>query len=414
MQQVLEQPKNIFGFPVVNEDDRLFEKTASFFCPHPQSAKKEETSFSTVVTDETKENSAPATPEKSKRVKICKISSKASTTIKNIGAFTNLRDTFEKSNKLPIIIKSNDTNTVRQIQDIRNVLPRVFFSQRSQRPSRSVNESNSEVKYDAKDLIFTTDVSFENENTLNMTFNDRFNEAPTETLLDQKLSPKNFVIRSSSNKNKLQISKFNKIGTFNPFFNSHNLAPSVPELPETEPNKLQQKISQKIKPRYLTLEGDADTSKKSIQSILSQIPQSFAFEEHIQRKLGTLSHLIPNTTTHASSILPERVVPSTTKASKELKNFRPVFAPKRDLSSIKNRAESQQPNINMLTSLDLNSFISPKGNARTSVVKERYPVSEILDTQSNRTLSKRPSSRFKPQEDLLEKLFNPSTQKNKN
>jgi len=46
---------------VVNEDDRLFEKTANFFCP---SAKKEETSFSTVVTDETKENSAPVTPEK--------------------------------------------------------------------------------------------------------------------------------------------------------------------------------------------------------------------------------------------------------------------------------------------------------------------------------------------------------------
>jgi len=366
-----------------------------------------------VITDETKENSAPATPEKNKRVKICKISSKTSTTIKNIGAFTNLRDTFEKSNKLPLIIKSNDTNTVRHIQDIRNILPRVFFSQRSQRPSRSVNESSSEVKYDAKDLIFTTDVSFENENTLNMTFNGRLNEAQTENFLDQKLSPKNFVIRSSSNRNKLQISKFNKIGTFNPLSNSHNLAPSPQKLPETEPNKLQQKIATKIKPRYLTIEGDADISKKSIQSILSQIPQSFAFEEHIQKKLGTLSHL-NYTTTNATSVLPEKIFPSTTKVAKELKNFRPVLAPKRDLNSIKNRAESQQTNINMLTSLDLNSFISPKGNARASVAKERYPVSEILDTQSNRTLSKRPSSRFKPQEDLLDKLFNPSNQKNKN
>jgi len=48
---------------VANEDDRLFEKTANFFCPCPTD-KKEETSFSTVVTDETKENSAPVTPEK--------------------------------------------------------------------------------------------------------------------------------------------------------------------------------------------------------------------------------------------------------------------------------------------------------------------------------------------------------------
>lgn len=310
-----------------------------------------------------------------------------------------------KSNKLPLIIKSNDANTVRQIQDIRNILPRVFFSQRSQRPSRSVNESNSEVRYDAKDLIFTTDVSFENENTLNMTFS-RTNEASclqTDTL-DQKLSPKNFVIKSSSNRNKIPISKFNKIGTFNPLFNSHNLAPSSQKLSETRPNNLQQKVAQKIKPRYLTLEGDADITKKSIQSILSQIPQTFTFEEQIQKKIG--ASLFP-------SMDVENIRPSTVKVStsKELKNLRPVLLPKRDLNNLKDRAESQQPNIKMITSLDLNSFVSPKGNVRVSIQKERYPASEILDSQQS--LRKRPSSRFRPQEDLVDKLFNPANQKKK-
>ena len=296
------------------------------------------------------------------------------------------------------------------MQDIRTILPRVFFSQRSQRPSKSVNESASEVKYQAKDLIFTTDISFENENILNL--NKTFNESEavltqTETL-DQKLSPKNFVIKKP-NRNKIQISKFNKIGTFNPLSNSNILAPSTTQkLPETEINHLQQKIIEKIKPRYLTIEAEtSDISKRTIQSIISQIPQTFTFEEHVQKKLaaiGTLSRL-PNTTTNADLMnkLPLKV-------SADSKNFKPVIAPKRDLNTIKVRAQSP----NMMTSLDLNSLISPKGgNARITLTKERYPASEVLDTQPN-TLSKRPSSRFRPQEDLLEKLFNPANQKKKN
>jgi len=305
----------------------------------------------------------------------------------------NFGDTFGKNNKLPLIIKSNDSTTIKQIQDIRTILPRVFFSQRSQRPSTSVNESASEVKYQAKDLIFTTDVSFETENFLNL--NKTFNEnetIPNQTdTLDQKITTKNFVIKKS-NKNKIQISKFNKIGTFNPLSNSHNLAPSTTQkLPETEINHLQQKIVEKLKPRYLTIEADtsSDMSKRTIQSIISQIPQTFTFEEHVQKKLGTLNHL-PKTTTNADL----------------MKNFKPVITPKRDLNSIKLRAKSP----NMMTSLDLNSLVSPKA-ANTRI--QRYPASEVLDTQPN-TLSKRPSSRFRPQEDLLEKLFNPANQKKKN
>lgn len=395
------------------------QKTATFFSPS-ESAQDifQENSFSTQVSDENKEASNLSTPEQRIKVKVKgKVHTfQLSTSLKKKERRTADSETTLNNSHidpLPKFPQIYRPNTVRERTKLN--LSDVVSKQQGKKVQKDSPQQLKE-SFNPSKFIFA-DMSFENENNFNMTFEDTpeiiTKKQNENSQVHSKDEAKDTFVMKRTSKNKLIASNLNVNKSIYTVFNPNNLQTPKKRITSAEQ---QQTTLPRITPiktnKPLTIITDEESNMilPSQKPSYFQSPQNINLDGKIREKIASLALFssqiaYPKTSTNASN------GPSFVFTSNGKKHI--IKGPIQPLNMVNSQAkafkfsdgsfEDSLPSLS--TSLETKSLCSPKNDLVYILNSKKQPSSEVLDTVNN---SRRPSSRFKPQEAILEKIFNPS------
>ena len=311
----------------------------------------------------------------------------------------NINESF---NQIQQASQSEAIKSFKKQKGFPGVVSKIFQVKVTKRSPKVTSENKHDTTFDPSHYIFA-DKSFENENNVNVSF-DGSNEmvqSPAEES-QRQIPPKDTFVIKKTARNKLIISNVNT---------RVNTLPQSTKQINTQDQGLPL-IPMKTKPLSLSTDENTNLSISNLKDSSFQNPQTFRFEEKVKEKLlGPLGadflSNYPKTTTNASSVIFSKGQNFVFTHNGQKHILKGPLKPLNLNSHTKafkfsdSTSDENLPNI-AATSLEFRS-LAQKIELATVLRSKKQSASEVLDLSNS---SRRPSSRFKPQEAVLEKLFN--------